>query len=72
MLAAHRRDRLQLIEEDHGRRHLAGDAEHLPHAFLGFAQPLGEDFRPVDRDEVDAAFVGQALASSVLPVPGGP
>ena len=53
------------------RRYLARDAENLPHAFLGFAEPLGEDFRAVDRDEVDAALFSNRLRQQCLAGAGG-
>src|SRR5439155_14520282 len=58
--------------EDHRRRDLARDAENLPYAFLGFAEPLGEDFRAVDRDEVDAALFRDRLREQRLAGAGGP
>ena len=64
--AAPRRQRVDLVEEHDAGRRLPRLLEDLADPLLGFADPLGEQLRPFDRDEVHAALVRDGLGQERL------
>ena len=70
--AARRHQAVELVDEDHGRRDLAGAGEQAGDLLLALAIPFGEQVRALVAMKLASASRAVALASRVLPVPGGP
>jgi hypothetical protein len=71
--AAARRDQaVELVDEDDGRRDLAGAGEQAGDLLLALAIPFAQQVGRFGGDEIGLASRAAALASRVLPVPGGP
>ena len=62
---------VQLVEEEDAGSGLAGLLEHVADVRLGLAEPHGEELRPLDRDEVGLALVGDGLRHQCLTASGG-
>eukprot|EP00962_Isochrysis_galbana_P021853 scaffold6456_cov98-Isochrysis_galbana.AAC.4 len=63
-------DRVDLVKKQNARRGTTGLVEELPHVGLGLAEPHGEEFRALDRDEVRLDLVGDGLGHQRLAAAG--
>ncbi len=65
-------DRVDLVDEDDARRVALGLVEQVADAAGADAHEHLDELRAGDAEERHARLAGDGLASSVLPVPGGP
>src|SRR5207245_9121828 len=63
--------RVQLIEEDDARSSCPSFPEDLPYRLLRFPNPLAEELRALDRDEVRLALSSHRSRQHGLPTTGG-
>ena len=63
---AQRGEGVHFIEKHDAGRCLPGLLKDLAHALLAFPDPLGQEFRPFDGDEVDLGLAGQGLGQQGL------
>ncbi len=64
--APHRGDGVDLVHEDDAGRGLPGLAERLPDRLLGLADPLAQELRSLDVDEVRLGLRGHRLGQHGL------
>src|SRR5256885_1788685 len=69
-LPPYRRERVHLVEEHQRRSGLPGAAEQLPYRPFALADPLRQQFGPLDRQHVGAPRTGDRLDQIRLAAPG--
>src|SRR6185503_18631476 len=66
LAAARRHERVDLIDEDHARGHLAGARKQPADLLFALAVPLRKQIARLDRDEVRLGLLGDSLGEQRL------
>jgi hypothetical protein len=70
--AARGNQAVELVDEDHGRRDLAGAGEQAGDLLLGFAIPFGQEVGGFGGDEIRLRLARRRLGEQGLAGAGGP